>query len=63
MNCEFHTDADRLIAVLSGEIDHHHVAPVRESIDEKIEAQNRYFVYGQFGNRTDYGQIQKDARV
>ena len=39
MNCEFHTDADKLIAVLSGEIDHHQVAPVRESIDEKIEAQ------------------------
>ena len=39
MNCEFHTDADKLIAVLSGEIDHHQVAPVRERIDEKIEAQ------------------------
>ena len=39
MNCEFHTDADKLIAVLSGEIDHHQVAPVRESIDEKIETQ------------------------
>ncbi len=40
MKCEFHTDADKLIALLSGEIDHHQVAPVRESIDEKISTDN-----------------------
>ena len=40
MNCEFILDADKLVALLSGEIDHHQVAPIRESIDEKIEQEN-----------------------
>ncbi len=40
MNCEFILDADKLVALLSGEIDHHQVAPIRESIDEKIEQES-----------------------